>query len=249
MNVKNSKSTGPDSIKKRATSFVFPPPDVVSLPIVRRDAVFPVGRIFCVGRNYEDHAIEMGAVADREAPFFFTKSSSACTESGAAIPYPPGTGNYHHEVELVVAIGKPTFGVAKEAALEAVFGYACGLDMTRRDLQLSARDRGRPWDLGKDFEQSAIVGPIRPVTNQSHPAAGRIELSVNDEVRQSSDIGLMIHPVAEIIVYLSTFYHLEPGDLIFTGTPHGVGPLVAGDRIEGSIEGVGTVSLSVLPAD
>lgn len=229
--------------------FLFDPPPLFALPIRGRDELFPVGRIFCVGRNYEAHAREMGAQPDREAPFYFTKASAHAVLSGATVPYPPGSGNYHYEMELVAAIGRGGFRIGQAQALEHVFGYACGLDMTRRDLQSDAKDQRRPWDLGKDFEQSAVLSEVAPAADIGHPGSGRIELRVNGETRQSSDIGLLIHPVSALVAHLSRFYHLQPGDLIFTGTPEGVGPVVAGDRIEGSIEGVGGIALHIGPPE
>jgi len=227
----------------------FAPPPPVLAVIEGAAETFPLRRIFCVGRNYDAHAREMGAVADREAPFYFTKSRETYVPSGATVAYPPETSNYHHEMELVVAIGKPAFRVSAASALDCVFGYACGLDMTRRDLQLVARDQKRPWDLGKDFENSAVLGPIVPAERIGHPTRGLIELQVNGVVRQSSDLSLLIHPVAAIVQHLSRFYHLAPGDLIYTGTPEGVGPVVAGDRIAGRIEGIGSISLTIGPAE
>lgn len=231
------------------SKYAFPAPEIVAAPIKGEDGLFPIGRIFCVGRNYEAHAKEMGVVVDREAPFYFTKAASTYVPSGAKVAYPPGTSNYHYEMELVAAIGKPAFRVSKEKALECVFGYACGLDMTRRDLQLAAREQRRPWDLGKDFEQSAVLSDIVPADAIGHPNKGAIELRVNGEVKQSSDLSLLIHDVAAVISHLSQFYHLQPGDLIYTGTPEGVGPVVAGDRIAGSVAGVGSVALTVTPAE
>ena len=226
-------------------AYRFDPPAIPAAPIRGRDAKFPIRRIFCVGRNYEAHAKEMGVVVDREAPFYFTKSAFAYVPSGATVPYPPETENYHYEMELVAAIGKAGFRIDPAKALEHVFGYACGLDMPRRDLQLAAREQRRPWDWGKDFEQSAVLSEIVPASDLPPPTRGHLELRVNGAVRQSSDLGLLIHPVAAIIAHLSRYYHLEPGDLIYTGTPEGVGPVVAGDVIEGSVEGVGTISLKI----
>jgi len=231
------------------TQYVFAPPATPGAPIRGRAELFPINRIFCVGRNYEAHAKEMGVAVDREAPFYFTKAASACVPSGATVPYPPGTQNYHYEMELVAAIGKPGFRIAEADALAHVYGYACGLDMTRRDLQLAAREQRRPWDLGKDFEQSAVLSEIVPAAASGHPAKGKIELKVNGAARQSSDLSLLIHPVAAIIAHLSRYYHLAPGDLIYTGTPEGVGAVVAGDRIEGSVQGIGTIALTVGPAE
>ena len=227
------------------TAFVFPPPAPVTAPIRGRAERFPIRRIFCVGRNYEDHAKEMGVAADREAPFYFLKAAHHYVASGSHVPYPPGTKNYHHEVELVVAIGKGGFRIPEAQALDHVFGYAAGLDMTRRDLQSAAKEKQRPWDIGKNVEQSAVLGEIAPATEAGHPTRGRIELRVNGETKQSGDLSSLIHGAPAVIAHLSQFYHLEPGDLIYTGTPAGVGPVKPGDRLEGSIEGVGTISLQI----
>ncbi|MFZ2302971.1 MAG: fumarylacetoacetate hydrolase family protein [Gallionella sp.] len=231
------------------TKYLFSPPAVASVPIRGSDEHFPIRRIFCVGRNYEAHAREMGLEADRETPFFFMKASTHYAPSGATIPYPPGTANYHHEMELVVGIGKAGFQIPEGQSLSHVFGYACGLDMTRRDLQIQAREKRLPWDFAKDFENAAVLSEMSPVSGIGHPVKGRIELKVNGIIRQSSDMSLMIHPVSAIIAHLSRFYHLQPGDLIFTGTPEGVGPVIAGDRIEGAIEGVGEITLNIGAAD
>ena len=231
------------------TQYLFAPTPVSAAPIKGSDERFPIHRIFCVGRNYEAHAKEMGIAVDREAPFYFTKAASDYVPSGATVAYPPGTSNYHYEMELVVAIGEAGFRIPENTALRHVFGYACGLDMTRRDLQMKARESQRPWDLGKDFEESAVLSEIVPVASIGHPGMGKIELTVNGEVKQSSDISLLIHPVASVIAHLSNYYHLMPGDLIYTGTPEGVGAVVSGDRIEGVIEGVGTIALTVRAPD
>jgi fumarylpyruvate hydrolase len=180
-------------------------------------------------------------------PFYFTKSPSTLVESGATVPYPPRTKDYHYEMELVVVIGKPGFRVAEADAHELIYGYACGLDMTRRDLQLVARDKGRPWDLGKDIEHGSVVSEVVPMPGKIIER-GALELRVNGQVRQQSDIDKLIWSIPELIADLSTFYHLQPGDLIFTGTPEGVGPVVAGDRLEGSVEGVGRIALEIGPA-
>jgi fumarylpyruvate hydrolase len=227
------------------TAFVFPPPPPAAVPVRGGADRFPIRRIFCVGRNYEDHAKEMGVAADREAPFYFMKAADHYVASGSTAPYPPGTKNYHHEIELVVAIGKGGFRIPEANALDHVFGYAAGLDMTRRDLQSAAKEKQRPWDIGKNVEQSAVLGEIAPASEIGHPARGRIELRVNGETKQSGDLSSLIHGVAAVIGHLSHFYHLQPGDLIYTGTPAGVGPVKAGDRLEGSIEGVGTIALNV----
>lgn len=220
------------------SAYVVPPPPVASVPVHGAEARFPIRRIFCVGRNYEAHAREMGTQVDREAPFYFMKSAQHYAPSGAPIAYPPATANYHHEMELVVAIGAPGHQLGREQAPQCIFGYACGLDMTRRDLQIAAREQKRPWDLGKDFEDAAVVAPIVPVARCSNLGRGGIELQVNGQVRQSSDLSLMIHDVPAIIADLSRFYRLLPGDLIFTGTPEGVGPVRPGDRLAGAIEGL-----------
>ena len=226
-------------------SYVFTPPAVVALPVVDSEALFPVRRIFCVGRNYEAHAKEMGSEVDREAPFYFMKSRDHIALSGATIPYPLATRNCHHEIELVVALGADAVEIDREAALECVYGYACGLDLTRRDLQQAAKEKARPWDLAKDFEHSAVVSAILPVSHAGHPNAGLIELRVNGEVRQSSDLSLMIWSVPELIAHLSRHYQLQAGDLIYTGTPEGVGAVQIGDVLQGCIEGVGTLELTI----
>ncbi|WP_158813869.1 fumarylacetoacetate hydrolase family protein [Methylocapsa sp. S129] len=227
------------------TKFLFDPAPQAAVAIAGLDVLFPVARIFCVGRNYEDHAKEMGLAVDREKPFYFSKSTTTLRPSGANIPYPPGTNNYHFEMELVLAIGAPAFKIAAADALSAVFGYACGLDMTRRDLQLSERAKQRPWTLGKDVEASAPVSAIARASVIGHPAKGAIVLRQNQQTRQSSDIDQMVWSVPEIIAHLSGFYHLGPGDLIFTGTPAGVGPVAPGDLLEGSIAGVGELSVTI----
>ena len=227
------------------SQFVFPPPSLAAAPIRGRADRFPLRRIFCVGRNYEAHAREMGVAADREAPFYFTKASEHYAPSGSTIAYPPGTANYHYEMELVVAIGKSGFRIPEGEALGHVFGYACGLDMTRRDLQSAAKEKQRPWDIGKDVEQSAVLGEIAPASEIGHPDRGRIELRVNGQVKQSADLSDLIHGVPAVIAHLSGFYHLRSGDLIYTGTPEGVGAVKPGDRLEGSIEGVGTIAVKV----
>jgi fumarylpyruvate hydrolase len=232
-----------------AMQTLFDPPSWPSVPVVGETAVFPVRRIFCVGRNYEAHAREMGFAADRDAPFYFTKTPTAICPSGATIAYPPGTANCHYETELVVAIGGAAFRIAEEEALGAVLGYACGFDMTRRDLQGAARDQGRPWDLGKDFEQAAVIAPITRAAAFGPLADQRIVLTQNGEVRQDARLGEMIWTVPELIAHLSRFYHLQPGDLIYTGTPAGVGPIAPGDRLVGAIDGLTPVELMIGPAE
>lgn len=207
---------------------------------------FPVHRIYCVGLNYADHIREFGRDPQRSPLVFFMKPADAVVASGATIPYPPRTSNFHHEIELVVAIGRSGHGIAPAQALEHVFGYAAGNDLTRRDLQRAAKDRGDPWDVAKGFDHSAPVAPIRPAA-RGHLTRGRIWLSVNGETRQDSDLGQMLHGVPQLIAELSTLYALEAGDLIFTGTPSGVGPLKPGDRLEGGIEGLEVLRNTIAP--
>lgn len=199
---------------------------------------FPVRRVFCVGRNYAEHAREMGKDPDRDPPFFFTKWAETVVPSGQAIIYPPSTANFHYEAELVVAIGTGGRNIASANALDHVLGYATGLDMTRRDLQLKAREQGRPWDTGKNFEQASPLGLVHPVAEVGHVANGAITLTVNGETRQTADIADLIWPVADIIAFLSGFYQLEAGDLIYTGTPAGVGAVVPGDEIVVAVAGL-----------
>lgn len=228
--------------------YAVPVPMIHSLPIVGREQRFPVNRIWCVGRNYAAHAREMG-MDEREPPFFFMKPASAlvaCGEDGARIVYPPMTGNFHHEIELVVAIGSEGFEVTQEHALDLVLGYATGLDMTRRDLQFAARDKGRPWDFGKGFTQSAPIGPISLASAVGHLKSGTISLTVNGAVKQQSTLDKMIWDVSESIAFLSKYERLLPGDLIMTGTPEGVGPVVAGDEMVGSIEGLDGIRVRVV---
>ena len=225
-------------------NFVFPPHPVASLPIAGSDQRFPVRRIFCVGRNYADHAREMGAVeqADgREPPFFFMKPGDALVSGDGeiSVDYPPMTKNLHHEVEMVVALGAGGANVAVDAAKHLIFGYAVGFDLTRRDIQGKAKEKGHPWDMGKGFDQSAVAGLLQPVALSGHPASGRIWLTVNGELRQDGDLAAMMWKVADIIANLSTTVRLEAGDLIYTGTPAGVGPVVPGDVLEAGIDGVG----------
>jgi fumarylpyruvate hydrolase len=232
------------------TTYLWTPPAVQSLPVRGKAERLPVNRIFFVGRNYHAHAVEMGKPVDKsvERPFYFTKAPQTLVESGATVAYPPETANYHFEMELVVAIGAPAFRVSQEDAHKVIYGYAAGLDMTRRDLQLVARDKGRPWDLGKDVEQSSVCSEIVPMPGVIIDQ-GEIALSVNGQVKQKSDVNKLIWNVREIIADLSLFYHLQPGDLIYTGTPEGVGAVVTGDRIEGHVEGVADIALNVGPAE
>ena len=206
------------------------------------DALFPIRRIFCVGRNYAGHAREMGGAPEREPPFFFSKPADATVAATADIMMPPRTDNLHHEIELVVALAKGGVKITPDDAAECIFGYAVGNDLTRRDLQADAKASGRPWDMAKGFDRSAILSPIRPATEIGHPASARIWLSVNGERRQEGDIADMIWPVADIIAELSTYVELKSGDLIYTGTPAGVGRIVAGDLVEGGVDGIGTIA-------
>lgn len=226
-------------------TFQFAPPPVVTVPVRGEVSLYPVRRIFCVGRNYAAHAKEMGAEVDRTAPWYFNKARDAIVLSGSTIPYPPGTQNLHHEMEMVAALGAGAFDIEVEDALGIVFGYACGLDLTRRDLQAAAKEKSLPWDFGKDFEQAAVISAITPVTQCGHPASGTIELAVNGTLTQSGDLSHMIWRVPELISYLSRFYHLEAGDLIYTGTPQGVGSVAAGDHLTGHIDGVGELELFI----
>lgn len=230
-------------------SYLFDPGCVPAVPVVGEPRLYPVNRIFCVGRNYEAHAAEMGFKADREAPFYFNKTPSTIVPTGGTIAYPPGTENYHYEMEFVVALGGEAFRIAEQDAMSVVYGYACGLDMTRRDLQLSAREKGRPWDLGKDFEQSAIIAPITRADEFGPIGPQRIALSVNGAVKQDQVLADLIWSVPEIIAHLSQYYHLQSGDLIYTGTPAGVGPVVAGDLMVGTIDGLTPVVLALGAAE
>ncbi len=219
------------------TDFVFPPQPVPSAEVSGTRQRFPVHRIYCVGRNYADHIREMGGNTEREPPVFFSKPPDAVMPNDSAIPYPPRTSNFHHEIELVIAIARGGRNIAQEKALDHVFGYAVGNDLTRRDLQHASKQKGLPWDTSKGFDCSAPLGAIRPVS-RGHLSKGRIWLTVNGRLRQESDIAEMIWSVPEVIAELSTLFELEPGDLIFTGTPAGVGALEPGDRVEGGIEGL-----------
>ena len=230
-------------------TLIFPAPKVNTIPVRGTDGLFPVNRIFCVGRNYEAHAAEMGNQVDREAPWYFTKTPSATCASGSTVPYPPGTSNFHYEMELVIAIGKPIFKGDQRAAQEAVFGYACGLDMTRRDRQQDGKDARRPWDLGKDVENSAVFAAITPKDQVGEIGAQRIHLSLNRDIRQDAKLSDMVWSVAEIVSHLSGYYHLVPGDVIMTGTPAGVGAVVAGDKITGGIDGLDPIELNIGPAE
>ncbi len=227
------------------SDYVFPPLPQAAVPVRGSAQRYAVGRIFCVGRNYAAHAREMGFDPEREPPFYFNKTPAALALSGATVPYAPGTQNLHHEMELVIALGRPAFRVGADQALDCVWGYACGLDMTRRDLQNEAKQMGRPWDFGKDFEHSAVIGPLVPASEIGHPKAGSIRLSVNGVPKQQGNLGDLIWSVPEIVANLSEYYHLQPGDLIYTGTPEGVGPVQPGDQLHGHIDGVGEITLTI----
>lgn len=224
--------------------FAFPPPAQPAVP-VEGGGRFPVRRIYCVGLNYADHIREFGRDPERSPPVFFMKPADALVANGAAIPYPARTANFHYEIELVVAIGRAGSGIARERALEHVFGYAAGNDLTRRDLQRAAKDRGEPWDIAKGFDHSAPVAAIRPAS-RGHLTRGRIWLKVNGERRQESDLGQMLHDVPHLIAELSTLYTLMPGDLVFTGTPSGVGAVRPGDRLEGGVEGLEVLTNTIV---
>ena len=226
------------------SDYVIPPPAVPAVP-VEGGGLFPVRRIYCVGRNYAEHAREMGADPEREPPFFFMKPADAVVTDGADMPYPPATSDLHFELELVVAIGTGGAAIEPAAALDHVFGYAVGLDMTRRDLQGAAKKTGRPWDMGKGFDHSAPIGELVPANRIGHPARGSIELTVDGAVRQTGDLADMIWSVPEIVAGLSRLVTLGPGDLIFTGTPAGVGAVGPGQSLIGRIDGVGTVTTRI----
>jgi len=223
-------------------------PALRTLTVAGREERFPINRVFCVGRNYAAHAREMGKDPDREPPFFFMKPSSAVVDAATPtqLTYPPQTRNYHHEVELVVALHRGGRDIPAQDALNCVYGYAVGLDMTRRDLQLQARDQGRPWEFGKSFTSSAPIGPIHRAVELGHPTGAEIALSVNGKARQTSDISKLIWSVEECIAYLSRFESIEPGDIIMTGTPEGVGAVVPGDTMRGSIAGLGHIDIEVI---
>ena len=230
-------------------NYLFDTPDVRSLSVIGEDRQYPVHRIFCVGRNYEAHAKEMGNEVDREAPFYFTKQLHAVLPSGGTLPYPPGTADCHHEMELVFAIGKPVFRCTKDEARSAIYAYGCGLDMTRRDLQAASKEKRRPWDTSKDFEGSAVLAPLTKAEDVGAINNQRIHLSVNGEVRQDASVSEMIHNCEEIVADLSKYYHLAPGDLIMTGTPAGVGAVQAGDVLEGGVEGLEPVRVTIAAAE
>ncbi|MDJ0896215.1 MAG: fumarylacetoacetate hydrolase family protein [Alphaproteobacteria bacterium] len=227
-------------------TYVVSAPERVTVAVDGTDALFPVRRVYCVGRNYAAHAREMGKDPDREPPFFFTKPADALVPSGTGVPYPPMTRDLHHEIELVVAVGQGGADIEESKALDHVFGYAVGIDLTRRDLQGEAKEMGRPWDAGKAFDASAPCTAIRPASAIGHPERGRIWLAVNGEVRQDGDIADLIWSIPEVIRHLSGLFRLQPGDLIFTGTPAGVAALVPGDAVSGGVDGVGEIEIRIV---
>ncbi|WP_244808567.1 MULTISPECIES: fumarylacetoacetate hydrolase family protein [Caballeronia] len=230
--------------------FVFPPEAPVAVHVAGRDAQFAVRRVYCVGRNYAAHAREMGFDPDREPPFFFCKPADAVVpvtyNETLELPYPAETQNYHYEAELVAAIGKAGSDITVENALSHVWGYAVGLDMTRRDLQMKMREMGRPWEIGKSFDRSAPLGPIHPVSDAGHFENAGLWLSVDGEIKQKSDVSHLIWSVAETIAYLSRFFRLEPGDLIYTGTPEGVGAVKPGNTMKVGVERLGELTVRVV---
>jgi fumarylpyruvate hydrolase len=233
-------------------NFVFAPAAIVGLPVNGSDATFPVRRVYCVGRNYAAHAREMGFDPEREPPFFFCKPNDAASivpvPAGVTveIPYPARTENYHYEIELVVAIGKGGRNIDPDDARQHIFGYATGLDMTRRDLQMRMREQGRPWEIGKAFDYSAPIGPITPLADSGAIDAGAITLTVDGKTVQGSDLSHLIWNVSETIAQLSTLFELQPGDLIMTGTPEGVGAVVPGQTMTGSVAGLTPISVKVV---
>jgi len=226
------------------TDYVIDQPVLTLLPVEGETGKFPVRRIYCIGRNYAAHTIEMGGDPNREEPFFFQKNAQNADTSGT-FPYPPETSDVHHEIEMVVALKSGGANIAVEDALDHVYGYGVGIDMTRRDLQAVAKDQRRPWEPGKAFERSAPMTALVPAAKIGHPDRGRVELKVNGVVKQEGDLGQMIWKVPEMIAYLSRFYDIAAGDLIMSGTPSGVGPVARGDTVECSIEGVGSLTVTV----
>jgi fumarylpyruvate hydrolase len=227
------------------TDYVVQPAPIATLPVQGSDKLFPIHRIYCVGRNYAEHAIEMGHDPSKEPPFFFQKNPDNLVTDGK-FPYPSQTSDVHHEIEMVVALSKGGADIPVESALDHVFGYGVGLDMTRRDLQGEAKKLGRPWEVGKAFEASAPCGPLVPASEIGHPNSGAVTLKVNGEVRQQGDLNQLIWKVPEMISYLSGLFTLQPGDIIMTGTPAGVGAVVRGDVLEGFVEGVGKIEVVVV---
>ncbi|MCB4768165.1 fumarylacetoacetate hydrolase family protein [Ancylobacter sp. Lp-2] len=227
------------------TAYVIAPPGIPTLPVVGSDKLFPIHRIYCVGRNYAEHAIEMGHDPDKEPPFFFQKNPDNVITTGS-FPYPDKSKDVHYELEMLVAIGKGGVNIPVESAMEHVWGYGIGLDMTRRDLQGEAKKLGRPWEVGKAFEASAPCSALVPASQIGHPTDGKVWLKVNGALRQSGDLNQMIWKVPEMISYLSGLFELRPGDIIMSGTPAGVGAIVRGDKMEGGVDGVGTLDVTVV---
>jgi fumarylpyruvate hydrolase len=228
------------------TEYVIAPPPQAAIAVVGTQKKFPVRRIWCVGRNYEEHIREMGHDV-RDPPFFFSKPADAIVPDGGSVPYPPLTKDMHHEIELVVALQSGGRNIKPERALDCVFGYGVGIDLTRRDLQIASRDMKRPWEVGKAFDASAPCGALAPASKIGHPSKGRVVLKVNGQVRQDGDLSQMIWKVPEVIAKLSEMVELAAGDIIMTGTPSGVAATVAGDKIECEIEGVGRLSVMIAP--
>ena len=231
-----------------AANLLFPAPEPVLLPIQGSDAQFPINRIFCVGRNYHAHAAEMGTSVDKskQEPFYFMKDTRHVVMSGASVPCALRTENLHYELELVVALDKPAFQISQEQARDCIYGFAVGLDMTRRDLQSKFKERGLPWDLAKNYENAAVITPIVPKEQAGDVENAQITLKVDGEVKQDAVTSDLIWDIAEIIAHLSTYYHLQAGDLIYTGTPEGVGPVVAGNHLVGSVAGLPTIELRLV---
>jgi fumarylpyruvate hydrolase len=225
--------------------YVFAPPTVPTVPVRNSDRLFPVHRIYCVGRNYAEHAIEMGHDPNREAPFFFQKNPDTIVKNGGDFPYPDASKDVHHELEMVVALKSGGKNIAVDAALDHVFGYAVGLDMTRRDLQGEAKKAGRPWEVGKAFEAAAPCSEIVPASEIGHPSKGAVWLKINGETKQKGDLDQLIWKVPEMIAYLSGLFELKAGDLIYSGTPAGVGPVKRGDALHGGVDGVGELKITV----
>ena len=227
------------------SSYVFEPAPQAAVAVRGTSALFPARRVYCVGRNYAAHAVEMGHDPNREPPFFFMKTPDALLPDGSVFPYPTETSDVHHEIEMVAALSGGGRNVSEEDALGLVFGYAVGIDFTRRDLQAEAKKLARPWEVGKAFDHAAPCGAIAPASEIGHPAKGAVTLDVNGERRQTGDLDQLIWTLPEMIAGLSRLFELRPGDLIFTGTPSGVGPVMKGDGLEGRVEGVGSLSLTV----
>ncbi len=232
-----------------ASTYVLPPPPVVALPVAGSGALFPVRRIYCVGRNYVEHIREMKEGDERDPPFFFQKPRDAIVPSGTSLPYPVGTADFQHEIELVIAIGRGGRSIPEASALDHVYGYAIGIDLTRRDRQVDMRKRMLPWEAGKAFDRSAPCGPVHPAATAGHRLSGAISLAVNGVERQRGDLSQMIWNVPEIVAKLSQDYALEAGDIIMSGTPAGVGPVGPGDVMTGAIAGLGEITIAVAEAE